>query len=311
MKIIFMGTPEFALAPLKRIYSEGHEIIAVFTQPDRAQNRGMKVSFSPVKEVALTHGISVYQPSSLKNKSIHDTIAKLDADIIVVVAYGKLLPKNILEIPPYGCINIHASLLPKYRGAAPIHWAIMNGEIKTGVTSMMMSEELDAGDIIAYKETNIGIDETTEMLHDRLSILGADLLSETLSDFVAGNIKSIPQDHSAASFAPPLLKDFTPIDWTDTPQNIKNKVRGLNSWPVATTALAGVVHKIYSVEIGKTSEITGKKGSIIATGPEGIEILCSKGTIIIKELQAPGSRRMTAAEYLRGKRLDIDGEETK
>ena len=300
MRIAYMGTPEFAVLPLERIYSDGHDVAAVFTQPDKPRNRGMRVSYSPVKEVALAHGTPTYQPSSLRRESIVETLRSLNIELIIVVAYGKLLPKQILSVPPFGCINLHASLLPKYRGAAPIHWAILNGETETGVTTMQMTQELDAGDILHMKTTRIGDEETTAQLHDRLSVLGAVLLSETICALSANKIVGIAQNHEEATYAPPITKSMSPIDWSDTAVNIKRKVRGLNSWPIAETQLRGVAHKVFSVDISESKPLDKKSGDIILSSKNGIEIVCADGSVIIKELQAPGSKRMTAAEYLRG-----------
>ena len=300
-----MGTPEFAVPPLERAYGAGHDVAAVFTQPDRPRNRGMKISFSPVKEAALSHGTQVHQPESLRDPMVGQTIRELDCEVIAVVAYGKLLPRVILDLPAFGCINVHASLLPKYRGAAPIHWAIMKGETQTGVTSMLMSDKLDAGDTLLSSTVSIGDDETAGELHDRLSLLTAELLEETLDGMSSGKIGRTPQDHNEATFAPPIHKSISPIDWSDTALGIKRKVRGLNPWPLATAELNGTVCKVFSVDIGGSRPLTGAIGEIASVGSDGIEMICADGTVIIKELQAPGARRMTAAEYLRGKRINI------
>jgi len=300
MRIVFMGTPSFAAAPLERLYRDGHDIAGVFTQPDKPRHRGMKVSFSPVKELALERGTPVYQPPSLRDGQALEFLRELKSELIVVVAYGKILPREILELPPIGCINVHASLLPKYRGAAPIQWAVLNGERETGVTTMYMAEGLDTGDMLYAKTTPIGENETAGELYDRLSVLGADLLSETVNALSRGDAVRIPQNDAKATLAPPLKKDMSPIDWTDTALNIKCKVRGLNPWPVATAELApGTTYKIFSVDISdkKTSV---NPGEIISSGRDGLEIACADGTVIIKELQAPGSKRMAAADYLRG-----------
>ena len=298
-----MGTPVFAAEPLKRLYSDGHDIAAIFTQPDKPRSRGMKVSFSPVKEVALAHGTQVYQPATLRDGTAADIIREVGCDIIVVVAYGKLLPGEVLELPPVGCVNIHASLLPKYRGAAPIQWAIMKGEAETGVTSMHMAQELDTGDIINCKKLLIGYDETAGELHERLSVAGAELLSETIDALYKGTASRVPQNHNDATFAPPLKKDISPIDWTDTAFNIKCKVRGLNPWPVATAELGGTVCKIFSVDIRDNISAKKRPGDIVSTGQHGIEVACADAAVLIKELQAPGGRRMPAEDYLRGNRV--------
>jgi methionyl-tRNA formyltransferase len=298
MKIVYMGTPGFAVAPLERLYGDGRDVVGVFTQPDKPRNRGMKLSFSPVKEVAIANGTPVYQPLSLKDSGTVDILRGLKCELIVVVAYGKLLPRQVLELPSLGCVNIHASLLPRYRGAAPIQWAVLNGERETGVTSMYMDEELDAGDILYTKKTAIGDNETAEELYFRLSALGAGLLSETIYAVSRGEAVRVPQNHSEATYAPLLKKDMSPIDWTKTAQVIKCKVRGLIPWPIATTTINGAIVKVFSVEAGNKTEKS--PGEIVNAGQSGIEVACADGTVIIKELQPPGGKRMAAADYLRG-----------
>ena len=294
-----MGTPVFAEKPLERLYFDNHDILGVFTQPDKPRNRGMKLSYSPVKELALKHGTPVYQPESLRGQDTAEILRTLKCDLIAVVAYGKLLPIEILRMPSNGCINIHGSILPKYRGAAPIQWAVINGERETGVTSQYMGEDIDAGDILQIKKTQIGDDETAGELFDRLSVLGADLLSETIDSISAGNATRIPQNNSEATYAPLIRKDLSPIDWTKTAHSIKCKVRGLNPWPVATTEIGGALYKVFTVEANgmKSGKVPGK---VVSAGERGIEIACADGTVIIKELQAPGGKRMDAANYLRG-----------
>ena len=299
MRIVYMGTPAFAVPPLERLYSDGHGLVGVFTQPDRPKSRGMKVTYSPVKELALRHNTPVFQPLSMRDGAAMSILNELDFDLIVVVAYGKILPPEILSAPPFGAVNIHASILPKYRGAAPIQWAIINGETETGVTAMCMSEELDAGDVILTKKTSIGENETAGELMDRLSYMGAELLSETVSLVAAGLHKRTAQDHANATFAPLLSRDLSPINWNDTAFNIKCKVLGLSPWPGATTELRGASYKIFAVEIGEAVG-SSAAGEIVSMGNHGIEIACLDGTIIIKELQAPGGKRMSAAEHLKG-----------
>ena len=336
MRVVFMGTPEFAARSLERLYNDGHDVAAVFTQPDRRKGRGMKVIFSPVKEVALQHDTPVYQPTSLHDDAVLKILQDIECDLIAVVAYGRLLPEAVLQLPPLGCINIHASLLPKYRGAAPIQWAVLNGDTVTGVTSMLMAKELDAGDMLITKETDIGEKETSGELTERLALLGAELLSETLNE--ASRFEDIrkPQNHNEATLAPMITKDLAPIDWTKTAREIKCKVRGLDPWPAATANLQGTVVKVYSVsaedgaaaagEISTAGKMTADgehaavceataasgtaaagemiaAGEIIYAGERGIQIACSDGSIIINELQAPGGKRMSAADYLRGRSL--------
>jgi len=304
MRLIFMGTPDFARESLKRIYEEGrHEVCAVFTQPDKPRDRGMKVSFSPVKELALEHGTPVYQPERLRDGEAEKIIRSLAPDVIVVVAYGKIIPREIIDIPPKGCINVHGSLLPKYRGAAPIQWTVLNGDREAGVTTMYLSEKMDAGDIIAKRYVAVGEYETSGELFERLKRLGAELLLETLREIENGTAARQKQDESEASYTRLLTKEDSPIDWTQSSEQIINKIRGLNPWPTATAEFNGVVFKIFSaLKTGRQTEKAA--GEIVSTGKEGIEVACGDGkTIMITELQAPGKRRMKAAEYLLGHRL--------
>jgi len=295
-----MGTPEFAVNSLKRLYEDGHDIAGVFTQADKPRNRGMKLSFNPVKELALSYDIPVFQPLTLKDGTSAGIIKELDCELIVVVAYGKILPKEILDIPPLGCINIHGSILPKYRGAAPIQHAILNGEKETGVTSQFISEKMDAGDIIFIKKILIDENDTSEDLFSKLSILGAELLSETVSAIKLGTALRKQQNHNEATYAPLLKKEMSPIDWNKSANSIKCAVRGLYPWPVATAELEGNVVKVFTVDI--TNNITNAQpGSVVSSGNDGIEVACSDGTVVIKELQSPGKKRMSAADYLRGK----------
>lgn len=297
-----MGTPDFAIKPLERLYGDGHDIVGVFTQPDKPRSRGMKVVSSPVKELAITRGTPVFQPTTLRDGSALDVLSKLGCELIVVVAYGKLLPLKVLELPPLGCINIHGSLLPKYRGAAPIQWAVLNGEKETGVTSMYMAEELDAGDMLYKKRTIIGENETAGDVYTRLSILSAEVLGETIDAISRGEVVREPQNHAEATLAPPLKKDMSPIDWFDPADKIKNKVRGLNPWPVATAEFSGITYKVFSVEISDR-KTTNTPGEIISAGSDGLAVACADRALVIKELQAPGGKRMMAADYLRGHKI--------
>ena len=299
MRIVYMGTPEFAVLPLERLCNDGHDIAAVFTQPDKPRNRGMTVSFSPVKEAALTRSLPVIQPASLKDDTVAQMIRGLEPDVIIAVAYGKLFPKNLLDLTPFGCLNIHASLLPKYRGAAPIQWAILNGETETGVTSMVMSEGMDSGDILFSKKVHIWDDETAGELHDKLSITAAQLLSETIEALTGGLAVGMPQEHDAATYAPMLTREMSMIDWTEPAINIKRKVRGLNPWPAATAQLGGKTCKILAVDI-ENKDHSHAPGDIVISSRRAIEVACIDGIVIIRELQAPGGKRMTSAEYLRG-----------
>lgn len=299
MRIVFMGTPEFAAVSLKRLYSDGFQICGVFTQPDKQRARGMKLAQSPVKALAMAHGTPVYQPETLRDGSALRALCELKPDLIAVVAYGKLLPSDILSLPKHGCINIHGSILPKYRGAAPIQWAVLNGERETGVTSMYMAEEMDAGDIIMIRKTEIGADETSGALYDRLGILGSELLSDTIKAIENKSASRVKQDGEKATYAPPLSKEMSPIIWTKKADEILCKIRGLNPWPAATTEINGVIFKVFKAAATK-SRTDSVPGSIVSAGKEGIEIACADGTVLIKELQAPGGKRLAAAEYLKG-----------
>jgi methionyl-tRNA formyltransferase len=302
MRIVFMGTPEFARKSLERLYNDGHDIVGVFTQADKRRDRGMKLSRSPVKELALSFGTPVYQPVTLKDGGFTSLLSELRCDLLALVAYGKLLPAESLNVPPLGCVNIHGSLLPKYRGPSPIQHAIINGEKETGVTSQYISEKMDTGDILLVKRTPIGEDETSAELFERLSILGAELLGETVEALSHDSIERIPQDHTEATYAPLLTKDMSPIDWTKNPYEIKCMVRGLFPWPVATMELDGKTVRVFTVET--TDKAVGMEpGSIVSYCRLGLEVACAGGTVIIKEMQAPGGKRMGAADYLRGSPL--------
>jgi len=305
MRIVFMGTPDFAVKSLERLYNDGHDIAGVFTKEDKPRNRGMKLSFSPVKELAVSRGTPVYQPHDLKNESTDTIINNLQCDIIAVVAYGKILTKEIIDAPPLGCINIHGSLLPKYRGASPVQHAILNGDKETGVTSQYVAEKIDSGDIIFNKKTLIGDDETSEELFIRLSILGAQLLSETVDAISGGFVEPIPQDNANATYAPRLTKNMSPIDWKKSAYSIKCKVRGLLPWPAATMELGGNILKVCSVDV--IAKMSGMQpGSIIMYGKQGIEVACGDFTVLVKEVQAAGSKRMHVYEYLKGNPINCD-----
>lgn len=306
MRIVFMGTPDFAAASLKKLIDKKYDIAAVFTQPDKPRDRGMKLSYSPVKELALENNIPVYQPTRLRDGTATELIKSLDPDILVVVAYGRILPDDMLEVPKYGAINVHASLLPKYRGAAPIQWAVLNGDKITGVTTMYLASEMDTGDIIYTSEAEIGEFETSGELFDRLMVMGAELLDRTLRDIEAGTAPRTPQDHSKASYVKMLDKSLSPIEWAKTPREVIKQIYGLQPWPVATAELDGKVFKIYSAEY--TQNKTDKApGSVVSAGKKGIEIACLDGeTVLITELQAAGKKRMKASDYLLGHPIKVD-----
>lgn len=298
MRIVFMGTPDIAATCLKKILSDGFDVVGVYTQPDRPKGRGMKMQFSPVKEVAIQHNLPVFQPENFREEETVEALRALKPDICAVVAYGRILPQKVLDVPTYGCINIHASDLPKYRGSAPYQWAVLNGEKETGVTAMYLIREMDAGDIIEISRTPIGENETAGELLDRLAVLGADLLSKTLARFrEEGKVPGTPQDGSKASLAPMLDKTMCPIDWTLSAQQVHNHVRGLHPWPVATMVLQGKPFKVHETRI---TEGSGTPGQILGLTKTGLKIACGEGTVEIISLQAEGGKRMAAPDYFRG-----------
>ena len=304
MRILFMGTPDFAVASLRRLVEDGHEICGVFTQPDKPKNRGMKMTFSPVKEYALTQNLPVYQPVTMKDGSALETCRQLAPELIVVAAYGRILPEELLQVPPYGSINVHSSVLPKYRGAAPINWAILNGEQETGVTIMYMAKELDAGDIIHCLKTPIDPGETAQELTERLALLGAQALAETVELLQTGKAVRTPQDHSAQTYAPMLSKALSPMDWNRPALALHNQVRGLIPWPCASTVLGGKQVKVFRTELG--GKTAAAPGTVVAAGKQGIEVACGDGQILrITQLQAEGGKRMAAADYLRGHSVQV------
>lgn len=304
MRILFMGTPEFAVASLRRLVEDGHEICGVFTQPDKPKNRGHKLMFSPVKEYALTQNLPVYQPLKMRDGEAEALVKQLAPELIVVAAYGKILPEEILNTPPYGSINVHSSLLPKYRGAAPINWAILDGEAETGVSIMYMAKELDAGDVILQKTTPIGEQEDAQALTARLAELGAQALSEAVEALRNGTAGRTPQDASQQTYASMLSRDMSPIDWNRTARQINCQVRGLIPWPCATTELAGQRFKIYETVLGR--ETDAAPGTILSAGKQGIEVACGDGqSLYLTQLQAEGGKRMAAAAYLLGHPMEI------
>ena len=300
MRIVFMGTPEFASVSLSELIRRGYEIAGVFTQPDKAKGRGMELSFSPVKQLALEHAIPVFQPAKMRDGTALQMLKNLEPDLVVVVAYGRILPDDLLAIPPLGTINVHGSLLPKYRGAAPIQWSVLNGEDKTGVSTMYLASEMDAGDVILTDETVVGLYETSGELYERLSIMGAGLLVRTLEMIEKGTAPRNPQDHSRATYAPMLDKSLSPIDFNKPAKAVIKWIYGLQPWPVATTELGGADLKVFSARLTGNST-DSLPGMVVHTGADGIEIACGDGkTVLITEVQAPGKKRMPAADYLRG-----------
>ena len=300
MRIVFMGTPDFAVPTLKALYESGHKIEAVFTQPDKPKGRGYKLLPPPVKELALEHETPVYQPQSLK-KDADEFISVLEdiaPDCIVVAAYGKILPKSVLELPKYGCVNVHGSLLPKYRGAAPIQQSVLDGEAETGITTMLMGEGLDTGDILLQRATPIGENETAAELFDRLADIGAQLLLETLEKLEEGCITPIKQDDSLATYAGMLDKSMCVIDFSRPVFEVHKKICGLSDWPCAVTAIGGKRLKVYRSEIIRDMKPNGEPGEVL---DDKLSVACGDGVVRLVEVQAEGSKRMKAEDYLRGK----------
>ena len=303
MRVVFMGTPDFAAASLKALIDNGYEVAGVFAQPDKPSGRGMEVTYSPVKQLALDHEIPVFQPAKMRDGTALEIMKSLSPDIVVVVAYGRILPDDLLAVPPLGTINVHGSLLPKYRGAAPIQWAVLNGDEVTGVSTMYLASEMDAGDIIYSAQTRIGEYETSGELYDRLKDMGAELLIQTLRDIEAGTAPRTPQDHSQATFVSMLDKSLSPIDFSKPARSVVKWIYGLQPWPVATAVLGNDTLKIFdAVQTDHHTELA--PGSIVCADKNGIEVACGGGeTVLITQLQAPGKKRMAAADYLRGHKL--------
>ena len=301
MRVLFMGTPDFAVPSLQKLVSAGHDVCAVFTRQDKPVGRGMKLTPPPVKVCAAELGIPVYQPQSLKTEESLELVRSLAPEVIVVVAFGMLLPESILSLPPKGCINIHGSVLPKYRGSAPVQWTVLNGDKIGGVSSMYMAKALDAGDVIDVLTTEVGEDETSGELYDRLAELGSGLLITTLDKINAGEAVAVPQNEAEVTWAPPLTKDMAVIDFENqTAQQIHNLVRGMLPWPVAKATIGSTVFKVFkaTAEEGK-----GVPGTVISTDKGSIRVACREGIIAISEIQAQGGKRMGAGDYLRGHKL--------
>ena len=299
MRIVFMGTPDFAVPCLEALIGAGHDVAAVFTRRDKPVGRRQVLQAPPVKALALGKGIPVYQPDTLRGAETERILRDLDPDVIVVAAYGKILPKNLLSLPRYGCVNVHASLLPKYRGAAPIQQAVLDGEAATGVTTMRMAEGLDTGDILLRESTPIGPDETSGELAARLSRIGAGLIVKTLAALRAGTVVPVPQNDAESSYAPMLTKERSPVDWTRTAREIHNQVRGLNPWPCAATGFGGKGLKIRRTRVAENA--AGKPGQVFPGG--AFLVACGGGTALeLLEVQPEGGRRMSGTDFLRGHR---------
>ena len=301
MRVVFMGTPDIAATCLKKIIADGFEVVGVYTQPDRPKGRGMKMVFPPVKDVAIENNIPVFQPENFREDETVEQLKALAPDVVAVVAYGRILPQRVLDIVPQGFINIHASVLPQYRGSAPYQWAVLDGLKETGVSAQFMVHAMDAGDVVGVSKTPIGPDETAGELLDRLAVLGADLLSETLAKYEKKELTPVPQDESKVTMAPMLDKSMCPIDWTKTAQQIHDKVRGLHPWPVATMEIKGQKFKVHATKI---VDGHGQPGEILGITKTGLKVACGDGAIEVTSLQAEGGKRMAAPDYFRGHPLD-------
>lgn len=299
-RIVYMGTPDIAAVILERLIKEPYEIVLAVTQPDRPKGRGHEMAFSPVKETALKHGIPVFQPEKLRNPEAVAEIEKAKPDMIVVAAFGQILPKSVLSLPKYGCINVHASLLPAYRGAAPIQWAILDGQKETGVTIMYMNEGLDTGDILLQKAIPIADDETGGSLHDRLAELGAEALTEALPKILDGSLKPVPQGEMTTPYAKQLTKEIGKLDFKQPAELLERYVRGLNPWPGTYTFLNGKLLKIWKADVTELPKDAGEPGSITDINAETFTFVTADGGLRILELQPEGKRRMKTAEFLRG-----------
>lgn len=302
IRTVFMGTPEFALSTLEGLIDAGLNLVGVYTQPDRPSGRGKKLTPPPVKVLAESRGIAVLQPLKLRAPEAVEGLRELAPDLIVVVAYGQILPKSVLEIPRFGCINVHASLLPRYRGAAPINKAVMDGEAETGVTTMLMDVGLDTGDMLIKRTTPIGFEETAGQLHDRLALLGREAMEETLRQLCAGTLRAEKQDDALTCYAPMMKKEDGGIDWGRSALQIHNQVRGLDPWPGAYTGLGGEVLKIAST---LPEQGSGVPGTVLEAGPAGVRVACGEGVLLVRELQLPGKKRLGAADFLRGTSLPV------
>ena len=303
MRVVFMGTPDIAATCLKKIIADGFEIVGCYTQPDRPKGRGMKMIYSPVKEVAIANNIPVFQPENFRSDEVVEEFRALKPDICAVVAYGRILPQRVLDIPTCGCVNIHASLLPQYRGSAPYQWAVLDGLKETGVSAQHMVLEMDAGDVIDVEKTPIGENDTAGEVLDRLAVLGADLLSRVLSRAKCGDkCCGIPQRKEDVTFAPMLDKSMCPIDWTKTACQVHNQVRGLHPWPVATMELQGKKFKVHATRVVEGSGTPGQNLGLTKTG---LKIACGEGAVEVIQLQAEGGKRMAAPDYFRGHPLEV------
>ncbi|GAB6157373.1 methionyl-tRNA formyltransferase [Desulfotomaculum varum] len=304
MRIVFMGTPDFAAHSLKALLAAGKQVVAVVTQPDKPKGRGKQLQPPPVKQLALANRLPILQPDSIRTQEFLQNLQALRPDCLVVVAYGKILPPAVLALPPRGCINLHASLLPRYRGAAPIHWAVINGETETGVTTMFMDQGMDTGDMILKQRVAIGPDDTVGMLHDQLAVVGAELLVKTLDLLEQGLAPRTPQDHSQATYAPMLQKEHELIHWDKPAGDIHNQVRGMNPWPGTYTIWGDKILKIWQTRVLGSESVTAQPGTVLEADSSGILVQTGCGHLLITELQLQGSKKMAAETFLRGKPID-------
>lgn len=301
MRIVFMGTPDFAVPSLQALIDAGHDVCAVYTQPDKPQGRKQILTAPPVKTLALEHDIPVFQPNTLKNEDEQARLRELAPEVIIVVAYGKLLPKAVLDIPPHGCINVHGSLLPRWRGAAPIQWAVIAGDEMAGVTTMQMAEDLDTGDMLLTYETKVGEKETAGELFDRLAQSGAELLTQTLVKL--DEIEPRPQDDAQSCYAHMLDKQMAVIDWSKSAHEIDCLIRGLNPWPIALTTLSGERLKVFAAEKANGN---GEPGTVLEANPKkGLTVACGEGALGLTEIQLVGGKRMKATDFLRGHAIEV------
>lgn len=302
MRIVFFGTPDFAAVSLKKLISENYEVVGVFAQPDKPSGRKMEITFSPVKQTAIDNNIPVFQPAKMRDGTALEILESLKPDICVVVAYGRIIPEDMLTLPPYGMINVHGSLLPQYRGAAPIQWSVLNGDTEAGVTTMYLDAGMDTGDIIYSEATLVGEFETSGELYDRLAGMGAELLIRTLKDIENGTAPRTPQNHDKATYVKMLDKTMCPTDFSGTPRNVVKHIYGLQPWPTATAEFGGETLKLFAAQY--TGHRTDAAAGTVVGTDGGIEVACGNGeTVLITELQAPGKKRMNAVDYLRGHKL--------
>ncbi len=304
MRVVFMGTPDFAVGTLERIIADGHEVVGVYTQPDKPKGRGKELAMPPVKEVAIANGIPVYQPERVKEPAVLEQLKELNPDVIVVVAFGQILPESILQLPQYGCVNVHASLLPAYRGAAPIQWAVIDGLEKTGVTTMLMDKGLDTGDMLMQAEIYLDEKETGGSLFDRLCHLGAEVLSCTLIELEKGSLIPVPQNHEQSSYAKMLDKSMGNMDFNKSAVELERLVRGLNPWPSAYTYYNGKQLKIWDCDVVEGYE--GKVcGEVAEVNKDNFIVACNGGALKVLELQIEGKKRMDCGSFLRGVRIQV------